>query len=131
MLDRTLVAVVSAVLLVALLAGMLDLLLPLFRRAEFDLLCRTALLRMDALGGLPQEERASLSASLEAAGFRDVSVTAGEGVPFGAPLLLEVRAALTVRRIGAGFREREEVKRLWFRKETVCRRIATYAEEDR
>ena len=131
MLDRTLVAVFSAVLLVALMVGMVDLLVPFLHRAEFDVLCRTALFRMDALGGLPEADRSALAASLEAAGFEDVAVEATEGAPVGAPLVLEVTAKARLPTIGAGFVGGEEVASLWFRKETLCRRISTYAGEVR
>jgi hypothetical protein len=131
MLDRTLVAVVSAVLLVALTLGMVGMLVPFLRRAEFDLLCRGALFRMDALGGLPEAEKSDLVASLEAAGFGSVSVDATEGAPFGAPLILEVHATMPLRRFSGWDRNTEEVATLWFRKETVCRRISTYDGEVR
>ena len=131
MLDRTLVAVFSAVLLVALTVGMLGLYVPFLERAEFDMLCRTALFRMDALGGLPEADRLALVASLETAGFEGVAVQATEGAPFGAPLVLEVTAGTRVRTLGAGFVGREEVAMLWFRKETSCRRISTYDGEVR
>jgi len=131
MLDRTLVAVFSAVLLVALMVGMVDLLVPFLQRAEFDLECRTALFRMDTLGGLPEADRLALAASLEAAGFADVSVQATEGAPFGAPLVLEVTARTWIRTFGAGFSGGKEEVTLWFRKETLCRRIATYTGEVR
>jgi hypothetical protein len=131
MLDRTLVAVVSAVLLVALTLGMVGMLAPFLRRAEFDLLCREALFRMDALGGLPEADQSDLAASLGAAGFGDISIDATEGAPFGAPLVLEVRATTWMRRISGWEVNTGEVATLWFRKETVCRRISTYDGEVR
>ena len=131
MLDRTLVAVVASVLLVALTVGMVDMLVPFLRRAEFDALCREALFRMDAIGGLPEMQREELAVALVDAGFSDVSVDATEGAPFGAPLVLEVHATIGVHRVGDSSVESEEVATLWFRKETICRRIASYAGEVR
>ena len=131
MLDRTLVAVVAAVLLVALIVGMVDMLVPFLRRAEFDMLCRKALFTMDALGGLPEEERIGLAAALAAAGFEEAVVYATEGAPFGAPLALEVQARMRLRRLTGWLREEEGWVTLWYRKETICRRIASYPGEVR
>ncbi len=129
MLDRLLVAVFSAVILVALLVGMVDMLVPFLLKAEFDALCRAALFLMDAQGGLGEEDRQSLADALSAAGFGDISVLATEGAPFGAPLVLEVSATAPVRTVTAAFQEERGIATLWFRKQTVCRRIATYPGE--
>lgn len=129
MVDRAIISVAVTVLLVVLAVALLLLVLPLFQRLEFDLLCQDQVRRMDAAGGLNAVQTAEFAAILTGRGYTVERLEATVSAPFGQDLTLNVRATRRQHQVAADFTLKEVVVSLHFTRTVICRKIITAAGE--
>ncbi len=116
-------------LLVVLALALLLLVLPLFERLSFDLLCQEYVQRMDAAGGLSSTKLSALANTLRQRGYTVNKISAPANAPFGGDLTLTIQATKPERRIQPDFSMKETKVTYNFSRTVICRKILTAAGE--
>ena len=119
-------AVVTGVILIVLtsmLVFMVEFFPPLSVKAEMDMLCRSALLRMENAGGLSFEECRELQAGLEEKGLRDVTVSAAAHSGYGGILTLRAEGDYVYNRLASLFGRKDMKVHMVYNKAAISRRV--------
>lgn len=127
MIDRAIMGVSVVVLLTILALALFLLVLPLFQRLGFDMLCQDWVRRMDAGGGLSSSQLAVFAAELASRGYAVDQLEATAAALFGGTLRLNVRVSRRERRIAPDMTMKEAVVSSSFTRSVICRKIATAA----
>ncbi len=129
MIDRAIMGISVAVVLTVLAVALLLLVLPLFQRLEFDLVCQAYVRRMDAGGGLASAQLSALAAELTGRGYSVEVLDASASAPFGGSLTLSVQVSRQQRQVAPDLTLKEGILSLSFTRTVICRRIITAAGE--
>ena len=116
-------------LLVVLTLALLLLVLPLFERLSFDLLCQEYVQKMDAAGGLSGTKLSDLASTLRERGFTVKKLTAPANAPFGGDLTLTIQATKPEHRIQPNLSMKAINVNYNFSRTVTCRKIETAAGE--
>ncbi len=121
--SKVLVSGILMVITACILVFVVEFFLPLTAKAEMNLLCRNTLLKMEAEGGLSEDERVKLQNELRNKGFESVSVSGVSYVKQGGSLNLRVDADYRFSRLEALFRRADAVQHMGYNKVTMSRRV--------
>ena len=123
MIDKALVGVFIAVMLLVVGIQLMLTPIPLFRRIEFDAICHFYAQKMDHAGSLSQSDISQLEYDLAARGFTVVSLGGIWTAAFGDELSLSVQAACSAWKI-SGQMVLEEVQELFsYDAKLICRKM--------
>lgn len=120
---RAVVTGVILIVMVSMLVFMVELFVPLSKKADVDMVCRRALLRMESAGGLSDSERQTLQSELENSGFNNVQITATTNAKQGEMLTLHVEGDYTYNRMTSLFKRENVTQRMVYRKSSMSRRV--------
>lgn len=120
---RAVVTGVILIVMVSMLVFMVELFVPLSKKADVDMVCRSALLRMESAGGLSDSERQTLQSELENSGFNNVQITATINAKQGEMLTLHVEGNYTYNRMTSLFKRENVTQRMVYRKSSMSRRV--------
>ena len=120
---KAIVAGITLVIMVMLLVCMTEYFLPLSKKAELDMLCRNALLRMENNGGFSSADSMGLRLKLEEKGLTDVAVTATPNAGQGGMLTLLVEGDYSYNRITALFRRKDVKVHMVYHKSSMSRKV--------
>ena len=133
---KAIVAGITLVIMVMLLVCMTEYFLPLSKKAyakmiaavdakkaELDMLCRNALLRMENNGGFSSADSMALRLKLEEKGLTDVAVTATPNAGQGGMLTLFVEGDYSYNRITALFRRKDVKVHMVYHKSSMSRKV--------
>lgn len=129
MIDRVVISISLVTLLTILTIAVLLLVFPLFQRIEFDLICQSYLMRMDAGGGMSASRLEQLRAELTGKGYQIQKLDAPASAPFGSDMTLSVQANRLDRRVGPDLTMKEVSVSLNYSRTIICRKIITDAGE--
>jgi hypothetical protein len=120
---RAAVTGIILIFMTAMLVSMVEYFLPLSKKAELDMICRSALLEMESAGGMNSERKGELKKELEEKGLTDVAVTATEQAKQQDMLSLSVEGDYSYSRLTSIF-NRENVRlHMVYRKSSMSRRV--------
>ncbi len=120
---KAIVTGVLLILMVALLVNFVEYFLPLSVKADLDMLCRSALLRMENAGGMSSDDKHALRMELEKRGLTGVVIDGSLNARQGEELTLRVEGDYTYNRMTSLFK-REDVKvRMVYDKRTMSRKL--------
>jgi len=120
---RAVVSGVILIIMISLLVFMVELFIPLSKKADIDMLCRSALLRMESAGGLDEAGRRTLQSELERMGFHNVQITATSNAKQGEILTLHVEADYTYSKMTSLFRRENVTQRMVYSKSSMSRKV--------
>ncbi len=120
---KAIVTGILLIIMVFLLVNFIEYFLPLSVKAELDMLCRSALLKMENDGGLSTGDRETLRAGLEEKGLTDIVITATSGARQGGMLTLRVEGDYTYSKIISLFRRENVAVRMVYDKSTMSRKV--------
>jgi hypothetical protein len=89
---KAVVTGVVLVIMIFLLVFMVEYFVPLSAKSDFDIICRSALLKMETEGGLSDIAKENLISKLTERGFSNISVNASASAKQGEYLEINVRA---------------------------------------
>ncbi|HBQ64153.1 MAG TPA: hypothetical protein DD727_04360 [Clostridiales bacterium] len=110
------VTVLFAVMLV-------EMMIPIGKKADFSLICSEYLSKMEYLNGLPETEKQQLRQKLEAAGFRGIVIAGTASAPKGSMLTLSVQVTCSRQDVVGLFIRNARETRMCYEKSTVARKI--------
>lgn len=119
-------AIVSGILLIImvfLLVNFIEYFLPLSVKADMDMLCRSALLKMENNGGLSTADEETLRTGLEEKGLTNVEITATSKARQGDMLTLLVEGDYTYSKITSLFRRENTTVTMVYNKSTMSRKV--------
>lgn len=120
---RPVIMGITLIFTVFLLVFLVEYFIPLSVKADADMVCRRALLRMENAGGLSSSDRQALRTELEQKGLTGVTITASSGAKQGGLLTLHVEGDYTFSKITSLFK-RDNVKyRFVYDKTTMSRKV--------
>jgi hypothetical protein len=120
---RPVIMGITLIFMVFLLVFLVEYSVPLSVKADADMICRRALLRMENAGGLSSSDRQALKAELEQKGLTGVAITASSGAKQGGLLTLHVEGDYTFSKITSLFK-RDDVKyRFVYDKTSMSRKV--------
>ena len=120
---RPVIMGITLIFTVFLLVFLVEYFIPLSVKADADMVCRRALLRMENAGGLSSSDRQALRTELEQKGLTGVTITASSGAKQGGLLTLRVEGDYAFSRITSLFK-RDDVKyRFVYDKTTMSRKV--------
>lgn len=102
---------------------MIEMVVPLARKADFNLLCSEYLSKMEIMNGLPANEKNSLKQKLVEAGYENITVTCTDAAKKGERLSLSVSVLLKFNGVTGIFTGGEKSVELRYEKSTVAKRI--------
>lgn len=120
---KAIITGVILVIMVLLLVNFIEYFLPLSVKADIDMLCRSALLKMENEGGLSSSDRQELLSGLEGSGLADIVITATPNAPQGGRLTLHVEGDYTYSRITSLFGRGGVTIRMVYDKTTMSRKV--------
>ncbi len=129
MIDHAITGVAVAVFLTILAIALFLLVLPLFQRLSFDMLCQDYVRRMDAGGGLSGSQLNALGNELKQLGFTVTKLTAPPNALFGNDLTLTVQAVKAEKRVSPNLTTKILQVSYSFKRTVTCRKIITAAGE--
>lgn len=121
-------AIVTGVLLilaVILMVNFTEYFLPLSVKADLDMVCRSALLRMENAGRMSKDEMNALEAELEKIGLTNINFSENSlsYVKQGGKLTLRVEGDYTYNRITSLFKREDVTVHMVYDKTTMSRRL--------
>jgi hypothetical protein len=120
---RPVIMGITLIFTVFLLVFLVEYFIPLSVKADADMVCRRALLRMENAGGLSSSDRQALRTELEQKGLTGVTITASSGAKQGGLLTLHVEGDYTFSKITSLFK-RDNVKyRFVYDKTSMSRKV--------
>jgi len=120
---KAVVTGVVLIIMVMLLVYMVELFLPLSKKAELDMLCRNTLLKMESNGGLSPADSMALRSELEKKGLVNVEVTATAAAGRGDLLTLSVEGDYTFSKLDGLFRRSDTTIHMVYNKFSVSRKV--------
>jgi len=120
---KAIVTGILLIIMVFLLVNFIEYFLPLSVKADLDMLCRSALLKMENAGGLSAEDREALRTGLEEKGLTGVVITATSGARQGGMLTLRVEGDYTYSKIQSLLRRENVTVRMVYDKSTMSRKV--------
>lgn len=120
---KAIVTGILLIIMVFLLVNFIEYFLPLSVKADLDMICRSALLKMENDGGLSAGDRDTLRAGLEENGLTDIVITASSGARQGGMLTLRVEGDYTYSKITSLFRRENVAVRMVYDKSTMSRKV--------
>jgi len=120
---RAVVTGVIIIIMISMLVFMVELFIPLSKKADIDMLCRSTLLRMESAGGLGENEKLVLQSELERNGFNNVQITATSNAKQGEMLTLHVEADYTYNKMTSLFKRENVTQRMVYRKSSMSRKV--------
>lgn len=108
---------------VFLLVYFIEYFIPLSVKADVDMVCRQALLRMENAGGLSDSDRQALRMKLEKRGLTGIVITASSGAKQGGLMSLHVEGDYTFSRITSLFMRDDVKHRLVYDKTSMSRKV--------
>lgn len=127
MIDRVVISISLVTLLTIVTIAVFLMIVPLFQRMAFDLVCQSYLMRMESRGGMSSAQAEQMRSELTEMGYQVNSLTASASAPFGGDLTLYVQATRSDRRIGTDLAMKEVIVSLNYQRTVVCRKIITDA----
>ncbi len=122
---KAIVTGILLILMVALLVNFIEYFLPLSVKADMDMLCRSALLRMENAGEMNSGDKGELESGLEKIGLTGIYIS-DEGltnVRQGGKLKLHVEGNYTYNRMTSLFRREDVTVRMVYDKRTMSRKL--------
>ncbi|MGE5613934.1 MAG: hypothetical protein ACM3XR_05960 [Bacillota bacterium] len=120
---RPVVTGITLIFTVFLLVLLVEHFIPVSAKADMDMVCRRALLRMENAGGLSDADRQALREELEQKGLTDVTITASSGAKQGGLLTLHVEGDYTFSRITSLFKRNDVKYRFVYHKASMSRKV--------
>jgi len=114
---------IMLILAVAMIVYLVEFFIPLSVKADIDILCRSALLKMENAGGLSESEKRELKVCLEGKGLTGVVIYATENARQGEMLTLRVEGDYTYSRLAGLFSRRDQTIRMIYDKSAMSRRV--------
>jgi len=111
------------ILVVVIIVYLVEFFVPLSAKADFDMLCRSALLRMENAGGLSDSEKQELRSELEDKGLSGIVINATENAGQGELLRLRVEADFSCSRLTGLFRREDVTIRMVYDKSAMSRKV--------
>ena len=120
---RVIVTGILLVTITALLVFIVEFFLPLSMKSDMNMICRNTLLKMEAAGGLSDQDKSELQLQLQNKGFIEIFITGTQKVKQGDSLNIHVEAQYTGSRLTA-LLKRETVRQLMvYDKTSLSRRV--------
>lgn len=122
---KAIVTGVLLILMVILMVNFTEYFLPLSVKADLDMLCRSALLRMENAGRMSKDEMDALSLELEKIGLTNINISENSlsYVKQGGKLTLRVEGDYTYNRITSLFKREDVTVHMVYDKTTMSRRL--------
>lgn len=120
---KAIVTGILLIIMVFLLVNFIEYFLPLSVKADLDMLCRSALLKMENNGGMSTSDRETLHMGLEDRGLTNVEITATSSARQGDILTLRVEGDYTYSKITSLFRRENVSVRMVYDKSTMSRKV--------
>jgi hypothetical protein len=102
---------------------LVEMMVPVGRKADFTMICSEYLSKMEYLNGLPETEKQQLGQRLASAGFSQVVIAGTSSAKKGDILTLSVQASYTQQGITGLFMTGIRQTEMRYEKSTVARRI--------
>lgn len=122
---KAIVTGVLLILMVILMVNFTEYFLPLSVKADLDMLCRSALLRMENAGRMSKDEMNALETELEKIGLTNINFSENSlsYVKQGGKLTLRVEGDYTYNRITSLFKREDVTVHMVYDKTTMSRRL--------
>lgn len=122
---KAIVTGILLILMVILMVNFTEYFLPLSVKADLDMLCRSALLRMENAGRMSKDEMDALSLELEKIGLTNINFSdkSLSYVKQGGKLTLRVEGDYTYNRITSLFKREDVTVHMVYDKTTMSRRL--------
>ncbi len=114
---------IMLILVVFILVYLVEFFIPLSVKADTDMLCRTALLKMENEGGLNSTQRQDLKQELEGIGLTGVVIHATENARQGGILTLRVEGDYTYSGLTGLFNRGDVTLRMVYDKSAMSRKV--------
>lgn len=118
--------VVSGIVLVMLLAAgvcLIEFFVPLSAKIRMNACCRSALMTMEAEGGLTQQNSSMLEDRLSESGFSNIEITGTACAPRGDALVLNVSADYLYTRMTGFFTREQVVQPMSYERVSAARKV--------
>lgn len=119
-------AIVTGIILitmVGMLVYLIEFFLPLSMKAEVDMICRSALLKMENAGGLSAAQKQNLRLELENKGLTGISISGTANARQGSMLTLHIEGDYTYNRLVSLFKRKEMKLRMVYNKASMSRKV--------
>lgn len=120
---KAIVTGILLIIMVFLLVNFIEYFLPLSVKADLDMLCRSALLKMENDGGLSSADKETLRTGLEEKGLTNVDITATSKARQGDMLTLRVEGDYTYSKTTSLFRRENVTVSMVYDKSTMSRKV--------
>lgn len=122
---KAIVTGILLILMVILMVNFTEYFLPLSVKADLDMLCRSALLRMENAGRMSNDEMDALSLELKKIGLTNINISENSlsYVKQGGKLTLRVEGDYTYNRITSLFKREDVTVHMVYDKTTMSRRL--------
>lgn len=120
---KAIVTGIVLVILAVMLAYSIEYFIPLSKKADMDIVCRNALLRMENSGGMTEARRDELQDELEALNLEDVIIQGTADAKHGDSLTLHVECVYRYDRILSLFKREADNQRMVYEKTCMSRRV--------
>lgn len=121
--SKVVISGIMMIVTVCVLVFVVEFFLPLAVKADMNVLCRNTLLKMEAEGGLAENERLGLQTELQDKGFEGISVSGTSSAKQGELLNLHVEADYRFNRLAALFSREDTVQHMGYDKVSMSRRV--------
>ena len=121
--SKVLVSGILMIVTVCILVFVVEFFLPLSVKADMNMLCRNTLLKMEAEGGLAENERLGLQTELQNKGFEGISVSGTSYAKQGGRLNLHVEVDYKFNRLAALFSRADTVQHMGYDKVSMSGRV--------
>lgn len=118
--------IVTGIVLIAIISVMvfaIEFFLPLSAKSDMNILCRNTLLKMETAGGLTEQDRLELQASLQAKGFLNISVSGTQNARQGGDLNLHVEVEYSCSKLTALLNRKKELLSMVYDKSSLSRKV--------
>jgi len=119
-------AVVSGIVLVMIVVFLVftvEFFIPLSVKSDMNMLCRSALLKMEIEGGLRNENRLDLLGKLSELGLSNIIIEGTEQAKQGERIRLRVEADFTYSKLTGIFSRTDVTQRMIYQKTAIARRV--------
>jgi len=120
---KAIVTGIVLIFMVVILVYMIEFFLPLSMKADLDMICRSALLKMENAGGLSAAEKHQLRSELADKGLTDIVISATSNARQGGMLTLHVEGNYAYNRLTSLFKREDVELRMVYNKASMSRKV--------
>lgn len=123
--DKVIINSISAIIIVFLLVGCVELIIPISKKLDFNVSSRKALMQVEAKGGLTENESVEIEEELQSIGLTDVEIIAPRvgDIKYGQQAVVIVKAKYKHRLLMGLFGFTTNEQDFEYNRSVICRKV--------